>query len=102
MVYSSFLNEPDFRPIKTLSCALPSLQQLRHLRLAAGGSPMNPATFSIVEHVLAIGRSLKAWPPPFLELFHSVPLGTCWRGLDLPAEAAAWDKAQILDFFRVQ
>jgi len=99
-VRSSFLTEVDFRPIQTLSCALPSLQQLRHLTLAGA---VYPFTVSIAEHVLAIGRSLKAWPPPLLmHLSAAVQLGTCWRELGLPAEAAAWENAEILDFFRAQ
>ena len=41
-------------------------------------------------------------PAPLLHLDPEVPLGVCWRELGLPAEAAAWGNAEILDFFRVQ
>ena len=107
-VHSLLFNEPDFRAIKTISCALPSLQQLRLLDLVARRYTGNAMR---IEDVLAIGRSLKDWPPPLLyfdeeskyeEEEEEVSLSKCWRELGLPAGAATWENARILDWFRVQ
>jgi len=51
----------DSRVFKTLACALPALRLLQRLDL-----------YGVLEdNVLALGRSLKAWPLPLLELITS-------------------------------
>ena len=79
-----------------------------------------------IRDVLAIGRSLKVWPPPLLyfegeegggeeeedeeeegeededEEDMKISLSRCWRELGLPAVATTWENAKILDWFRLQ
>jgi hypothetical protein len=122
-VHSNLFNEPDFTAIKTISRALPTLRQLRLLVLATcrwSGNAMR------IRDVLAIGRSLKVWPPPLLyfegeegggeeeedeeeegeededEEDMKISLSRCWRELGLPAVATTWENAKILDWFRLQ
>jgi hypothetical protein len=115
----------------SLSRSLPCLQQLQDLRLGGytldvdnafgsgwpGDEGINGNALTLLEgDVLAIGRSLKAWPLPLLRHFeldfdveyeddnqvaHSL-FSTCWQALGLPEAAADWTDAMILDFFSVQ
>jgi hypothetical protein len=54
--------------------------------------------------VLAIGRTLKAWPLPRLHVVYDDEFSTCWRVLGLPTAAAdeEWTNEMSLDYFRVQ
>ncbi len=88
------------RAFTALSRWLPCLQQLQVLGLRASGVVALQAG-----DVLAIGRALKAWPPPLLHDVEGIlRLSTCWRALGLPAAAADedWTNAMTLDYFRVQ
>ena len=115
----------------SLSRSLPCLQQLQDLRLGGykldvdnafgsgwpGDEGINGNALTLLEgDVLAIGRSLKAWPLPLLRHFEldfdveyeddnqveNSLFSTCWRALGLPEAAADWTDAMILDFFSVQ
>ena len=60
------------------------------------------------EDVLAVGRTLRAWPLPLLRDVRNeisqidIRLSTCWQALGLPAAAADWSNATTLEFFLVQ
>jgi len=89
--------QQDVRVFKTLACALPALHLLQHLCLR--GLPE--------DDVVVIGRSLKAWPLPLLDLntpllYQSMRSERCWEALTLPPEAAGWDNTAILQHWRVQ
>ena len=83
---------------KTLARCLPSMRLLGSLDLRTEAE----------EDGLAIGRSLRAWPPPrFRECSKSYASGELrlrghWRGLGLPAEAAEWRDIRIAEHLREQ
>ena len=93
----------DIRVFRTLAHALPALRLLQHLDLCGLGE----------DNVLALGRSLKAWPLPSLDFDNSIwltpaypPMGMqlqrCRQALALPPDAASWDNTAILLYWRVQ
>jgi len=93
--------QQDGSACKTLACALPALRLLQRLTLYAIGKG----------NVADIGRSLKAWPPPLLDLdalhllnaqYHSIGLKSCWEVLGLLPKATGWDNMTILDHWLVQ
>jgi len=93
--------QQDGRAFKTLACALPALHLLQHLHLRGLG----------VDDVVAIGRSLKAWTLPFLDLgisdwgataFQRMCLKSCLQALGMTPEAAGWENTAILQHWRVQ
>ena len=84
----------DGRAFKTLACSLPALQLLQHLNLRG----------LCEDDVLAIGRSLRAWPLPIVDIpdYYAINLKRCWQALALVPEAADWDDTAILQHWRVQ
>jgi hypothetical protein len=118
------------RTFTALSRSLPCLQQLQVLRLRASDVDDNGQDVNVAlqaRDVLAIGRALKAWPLPLLNVVEvydwlncndelsfvlseeehadaeeNLRLSTCWRALGLPAAAADWSNAMTLDYLRVQ
>ena len=78
--------------LKTLASALPAFRLLQHLDL----SGIQDAD------VLAVGRSLKAWPPPLLLDFghRGLRLQKYVQSLSLPAEAGQWSDVMIVQHFR--
>ena len=92
---------PDGTALKTLACALPALRQLQRLVLYGLGE----------DDMVTIGRSLKAWPLPLLDLSNRqwrnaacnpVGLKNCCQALGLPPEAASWEDTVILQHWGVQ
>jgi len=77
--------------LKTLASALPALRLLQHLDL----SGIQDAD------VLAVGRSLKAWPQPLLLDFghRGLRLQKFVQSLSLPAEAGQWSDVMIVQHF---
>ena len=93
--------QQNIRAFRTLAHALPALRLLQHLDLCGLGE----------DNVLALGRSLKAWPLPSLDFDNSIwltpacpPIGLqrCWQALALPPDAASWNTTAILLYWRVQ
>jgi len=95
------------RAFKSLSRSLPCLQQLDILWLGVYEVGRFQVTLR-AEDMLAIGRSLRAWPLPLLrdvrpdDARDGIRLSTCWQALGLPAAAADWRNATTLEYFRVQ
>lgn len=87
----SIIRVHDSSVLKTLAYVLPALRLLQHLDL----SGLQDAD------VLAVGRSLKAWPPPLLKDFghRGLRLQKCFQQLSLPAEAEQWSDVMILQHF---
>jgi len=100
-LYVSDSARKECRAFKTLASALPVLRLLQRLHLDGLGE----------EDVAAIGRALKAWPLPLLDLdasylfdlaYRRISLTSCSQALALPPEATSWDDATILQHWRVQ
>eukprot|EP00802_Teleaulax_amphioxeia_P018828 Tamp_19037.p1 GENE.Tamp_19037~~Tamp_19037.p1 ORF type:complete len:371 (+),score=61.98 Tamp_19037:2-1114(+) len=83
---------------RVLPLSLPYLHQLDRLEIT-----VDSIQDVQVEDVIAIGRALRAWPPPLLErMCDDICLSTCWRELGMPTEAADWTNSETLVFFRMQ
>jgi len=85
----------DSRAFRALACSLPALRLLQRLGLHGIG----------MDDRVAVGRSLKAWPLPFLDFdtpYLDIGLQSCWQVLALPPEAADYHDARIVEHWRVQ
>jgi len=113
-VYSS-CRQRCCREFRQLACSLPVLRLLQHLELSVGDGGGSDRTPVDEDDVLALGRSLKAWPLPLLDLdvtqtgpfmysddYSPIGLHQCWQALALPSEAADWDDSEILQFWLMQ
>ena len=76
--------QQEFRALKTLLYSILAMRSLILVHL----------TGLVEDDVLAIGRSLKAWPLPCLDLHASnigssnIGMKSCWQALELPPEAS--------------
>jgi len=84
---------PHCRAFTKLACSLPALRLLESLELH--GLDEGDA--------LAIARSLKAWPLPYLvQRNYRMEFNICWQALGLPPAAAGWDDNAVLQYWCVQ
>jgi len=96
--------------LQKLAPLLPKLRLLEDLSLNrfSPGSQYLMAELQPVERkeMLALGRALKAWPPPLLHFSRGsdILFWRGWQALGLPEEAAAsqWDDETVLEHWRVQ
>lgn len=121
--HSSKFRDPSNTIIRMISHGLCSMKNLKFLDLTASDLCVGAWRESYgwamhMKHVLALGRAVKAWPPPLLylkeykdnvdildnndDVGEHIPLCRQWRALGLPAAAQDWSTADILDFFRLQ
>ena len=131
----TIVNNPmaECMDIRDIPASMEALTALRHLKMVIGGEDSTDVYETLARYLpsmrlleglhlcvtteegrLAIGRCLRAWPPPHLREFSSshsrkmirdsdqCMLRDYWRVLGLPEEAAEWKDMQIVEHFREQ
>ena len=121
VVVSWYHNGEGCDVFRTLARSLPCLRLLQTLRLGSLKEPEYVMSSDDEdeeddepdlsdEDVLALGLSLRAWPPPLLKRIEAddvgyhepMSLSNFWRELGLPQTAGYMSIGQTLDFFREQ